>query len=138
MLKLPDRALSIRQPWATLVVQGLKTVEIRRWDTRFRGPVLIHASGIRDKRPEAWLQLPEQLKKDAEVIGGIIGCVELIGVRAYHDAEAFVKEQGLHLNDPSWYRPPVLYGFAFVGARRLPFRPCAGQVRFFTVREEHR
>ena len=34
-------ALSIKQPWAALVVQGLKTIEIRRWPTARRGQILI-------------------------------------------------------------------------------------------------
>jgi hypothetical protein len=37
------RTLSIRQPWAWLIVNGHKPVENRDWATSFRGPVLIHA-----------------------------------------------------------------------------------------------
>lgn len=37
-------ALSIRQPWATLVAAGLKTVECRTWKTKYRGPFLVCAS----------------------------------------------------------------------------------------------
>lgn len=134
MRNLPEKALSIRQPWATLLVHGIKTVEIRRWDTQFRGPVLIHASGIVDKRPEGWSRLPQRLREEAELAGGIIGFADLIGVREYHDEEKFAAEQSLHLNEPSWFRPPVMYGFVFVGTRRLPFQRCIGQVRFFNVR----
>lgn len=36
--------LSVRQPWAWLLVQGLKTVENRSWPTKHRGDLLIHAS----------------------------------------------------------------------------------------------
>jgi ASCH domain len=38
------RILSIRQPWASLIVNGIKDVENRTWPTRYRGPVLVHAS----------------------------------------------------------------------------------------------
>ena len=38
------RIVSIKQPWATLIARGLKDVENRTWATRYRGPVLIHAS----------------------------------------------------------------------------------------------
>ena len=38
------KALSIRQPWAWLIVNGHKDIENRSWPTRFRGPVLIHAA----------------------------------------------------------------------------------------------
>lgn len=38
------KALSIRQPWAWLIVNGFKDIENRSWHTKYRGPVLIHAS----------------------------------------------------------------------------------------------
>ena len=41
------RALSIRQPWASLVARGLKTVEVRSWSTPYRGPLLICAAARR-------------------------------------------------------------------------------------------
>lgn len=37
-------AISLLQPWASLVTMGVKTVETRSWSTRHRGPILIHAS----------------------------------------------------------------------------------------------
>ena len=37
------RALSIRQPWAWLVVNGYKDIENRTWSTEFRGRVYVHA-----------------------------------------------------------------------------------------------
>lgn len=36
--------LSIRQPWASLIINGYKSYEFRSWKTKFRGRVLIHAS----------------------------------------------------------------------------------------------
>ena len=36
-------ALSIRQPWAWLIVNGYKDIENRDWPTVFRGRMLIHA-----------------------------------------------------------------------------------------------
>lgn len=45
----PLRALSVRQPWAGLLVYGLKTIETRTWATMFRGVFLIHASGQVDR-----------------------------------------------------------------------------------------
>ena len=35
--------LTLTQPYATLVVLGLKTIETRSWATKHRGPLLIHA-----------------------------------------------------------------------------------------------
>lgn len=38
------RALSIRQPGANRIADGVKTIEVRTWATRYRGPVLIVSS----------------------------------------------------------------------------------------------
>jgi hypothetical protein len=38
------KIISIRQPWAPLIVSGIKDVENRTWRTNYRVLVLIHAS----------------------------------------------------------------------------------------------
>lgn len=38
------RVLSIRQPWASLIIEGLKTIEVRRRPTNIRERVAIYAS----------------------------------------------------------------------------------------------
>lgn len=38
------KVLSLLQPWASLVVLGHKEIETRSWNTKYRGPLLIHAS----------------------------------------------------------------------------------------------
>ena len=38
------RAISLWQPWASLLVLGTKTMETRNWSTNYRGPLLIHAA----------------------------------------------------------------------------------------------
>lgn len=43
------KALSIRQPWASLVVHGCKRIETRSWQTLYRGPLAIHAAGRRSR-----------------------------------------------------------------------------------------
>ena len=43
-MSLPNVALSLRQPWAWLVVHGGKTLENRKWRTHRRGPFIVHAS----------------------------------------------------------------------------------------------
>lgn len=35
------KAISLHQPWASLIAQGKKTIETRRWPTSFRGDLLI-------------------------------------------------------------------------------------------------
>lgn len=37
------KALTVRQPWASLIAAGVKTIETRSWSTRYRGPLAIHA-----------------------------------------------------------------------------------------------
>lgn len=43
-IALPAKALSLTQPWATLVAVGAKRFETRSWKTPFRGPLVIHAA----------------------------------------------------------------------------------------------
>jgi hypothetical protein len=38
------KAISLTQPWATLVAIGAKRIETRSWPTRYRGPIAIHAA----------------------------------------------------------------------------------------------
>ena len=128
-------ALSLKQPWAALLVHGRKSIEVRRWATARRGLVLIHAARVPDARPEAWARVPPELREAAKLTGGIIGAADLTGIKAYRSAEAFVADRARHLNDPSWFQPPRLYGFLFTQPRVLPFRPYKGNVRFFTVED---
>ena len=38
------KCLSLKQPYAELLVAGKKTIEVRTWNTKFRGQFLVHAS----------------------------------------------------------------------------------------------
>jgi len=38
------KALTLTQPWASLVAIGVKRIETRSWSTSYRGPLLIHAA----------------------------------------------------------------------------------------------
>lgn len=44
------KAISIKQPWASLISYGIKDRENRTWYTNFRGKLLIHASASPDNR----------------------------------------------------------------------------------------
>ena len=37
------KVLTIKQPWASLIVDGYKKYEFRSWKTKYRGKFLIHA-----------------------------------------------------------------------------------------------
>lgn len=43
------KVISIQQPWATLIMIGAKRIETRSWATKYRGPILIHASATMPK-----------------------------------------------------------------------------------------
>lgn len=38
------RAITLHQPWASLVATGAKSIETRSWSTKHRGPIAIHAA----------------------------------------------------------------------------------------------
>lgn len=76
------RLISLHQPWASLVVAGLKKYETRSWKTSWRGPLLIHATLNRMPLPsEPMLRrvlCPRPLGAyEALPRGAIIGMVEL-------------------------------------------------------------
>lgn len=118
------KALSIRQPWAWLIVNGLKNVENRSRTTNIRGPVLIHASaGMTRAEYEAcqlyifgWcdFRLPafEQLER-----GGIVGQATILDCVKKHPSE--------------WFCGP--FGWVVAEAKPLPFKPCKGSLNFFNV-----
>ncbi len=126
-------ALSLKQPWAELVVSGKKTIEVRSWATKIRGPVLVHAARIADPRPEAWKWITDDMRPLTELTGGVIGQVELADCIAYPDQTKFAADRNRHLNDPAWFQERGLFGFIFNNAVRRPFHSWTGNVRFFTV-----
>jgi len=80
--------LSVRQPWADLLVRGIKDVENRTWDTKYRGRLFIHASTRFDA--EGFTLLAEYMEeftgvravdalrsKSEYTLGAIIGSVLL-------------------------------------------------------------
>lgn len=70
------RALSIRQPWAELILSGRKTIETRTWRTSHRGVIAVHAGWIVEEGMCAHYGL------DAAALarGGLIGTVEVSDV----------------------------------------------------------
>ena len=131
----PLVAISVKQPWAALLVAGIKTIEIRSWATRRRGRVLIHAGKVDDEREIGWSRIDTpELKELASLRGGIVGEGELIACKGYGTPRAFELDAGLHLNDPAWFKPK-LCGFVFRNLKIVPYRACPGQTLFFRVDE---
>lgn len=85
------KVLTIKQPWATLIMQGNKRFEFRSWKTNFRGEFLIHAGKGIDK--EAMERLKKYLPEEIPT-GKILGKVTLTDCIAMNDdlAEMLDKE----------------------------------------------
>jgi len=74
------RALTICQPWAWAVMEGIKRYENRVWDTRYRGPLVIHAGKSRK-----WLcgvdslhHMGFELDERELTFGAIVGVDDLV------------------------------------------------------------
>jgi len=135
-------ALSLRQPWAWLVVHGGKDVENRRWSTRFRGEFLVHAAkgmtadeydgavsfvaGVRGfgwDEAAAFLPTPKAL-----VRGGIIGRARLVDVIPPCCPGEFVVAD-CACGHP-WHMGQQ-FGFVLADVVELPFEPLTGKLGFF-------
>jgi hypothetical protein len=129
------KALSIRQPWAWLILHGGKDIENRTWRTNYRGPVMIHAGKTMTKadyeaacifcnsmglpisdNPDDWTFFPtfEELKKQC---GGIVGSVEIVDCVSFSVSPWFTGD----------------FGFVLKNAEPLPFMPRKGALSFFEV-----
>lgn len=119
-------ALSVRQPWAWLIVNRYKPIENRTWPTKHTGRIYIHASKTMTKGDyEACrifvagisnVSLPDfdHLKS---FCGGIVGEADLVGC---------VTE-----SSSDWFVGP--YGHVLVSAKPLRFYPCKGTTGYFRL-----
>ena len=110
------KALSVRTPWAWLIVAGYKDVENRTWTTDYRGPLLIHAGYTQSPEGYAFAErqgiaVPEDLPR-----GGIIGIAELTEVT--------------DRSDSPWYAPGH-YAWHMASPKPLPLTPCRGRLGLF-------
>ena len=67
------KVLTVRQPWASLIVSGMKSIENRNWTTSFRGRLLIHAGKTIEQTE--WNEM-----FDALPTGAILGSVDVVDV----------------------------------------------------------
>lgn len=133
------KALSIRQPWASLILKAKKDIENREWPTNVRGRILIHAAKgmTRAEHEDAIAFAVDAIRSDprndgatrkvtlrelgfdfdALERGGIVGSVEIVDCVQHSDSPWFVGRYGFVLRDP----------------RPLPFTPWKGQLGFFEV-----
>ena len=103
------KVLSLKQPYAELILLGKKKIELRKWNTKFRGEFLIHSSKNPDKSSM------EKYGFNNLPCGFILGKVELVGVKKYHDKNEHLSDKGKHLADSGWGN----YGFILNNPVRL-------------------
>lgn len=80
------RALTIHQPWATLIAQGRKTLECRGHRTAYRGPLAIHAGlTVRTEAAEAVALCEQQgeLPRWQYPRGALIAVAQLVDCRPW-------------------------------------------------------
>ena len=113
-------ALAIRQPYAWLVVNGIKDIENRSRRTHYRGQILIHASlnddlllgdSLAALSTRAGGDFPDSFKT-----GGIVGVAAIIACERRHGSD---------------WKDPSSWGWVLANAKPLPFRPCKGALGFF-------
>lgn len=139
---IPTKALSIRQPWAWLIVNGYKDIENRSWLKRFPPRILVHAGqsvdleahsallrGFHPAKAKATLPAGAQAAYAAYCVqtdrglqprhlGGFVGMVDITGVQGDHDSPWFVGD----------------YGYILANGIPLPFLPWRGVLGFFDAR----
>jgi hypothetical protein len=123
------KALSIRQPWADLIIEGKKTLELRSWRTHYRGPLAIHASQtVDDAACRAHGVDPRSLST-----GVIIGVIDLVDIIAL-DETSYLERQAEHLGDAP-FEPP-LFGWALANPQPLAHPvPLPGRMGLFNIPE---
>jgi ASCH domain len=129
------KALAIRQPYAALVVAGIKDVENRSWRTRYRGPLLIHASLGRSRLTLAHVEsiygvsITPELEQLCTLLGGIVGVVNIV--------DCVTASASVWFDGPINTKNKPNYGFVFRDAERLPFHPLPGRLGLFMPEVDH-
>ncbi|MGI0061620.1 MAG: ASCH domain-containing protein [Nitrosotalea sp.] len=123
------KCLSVSQPYADLIISGKKTIELRTWNTKFRGEFLIHAPiKIKDS---ACKKLG--IDKSNLRTGVIIGKAEIYDVKSYESIKELKNDYNKHFATEEFLRHK--YGFLLrkPQALRVPI-PYKGSLGFFEVK----
>ena len=122
------KCLSISQPFADLIISGKKNIELRNWNTNFRGEFLIHAP-IKIRTKDC-----KRLKINKKLItGAIVGKATLYDVKKYNSSKEIKMDQKFHYASKDFHNKK----FGFVLKNAKPFRipiPWKGQLGFFEVK----
>lgn len=121
------KCISISQPFADLVISGKKNIELRNWNTNFRGEFLIHAP-LKVKIDDA-----KRLKIGKKfVTGAIVGKAQLYDVKKYNSTKEIKSDKKFHYSTKKFQTKT--FGFLLNNAKplRVPI-PWKGQLGFFDV-----
>ena len=121
------KCLSVSQPFADLIISGKKIIELRNWNTKFRGEFLVHAP-IKIRKEDC-----KRLKINKKLItGAIIGKAELYEVKKYGSIKEIKADQKFHLASKKFH--DRTFGLMLKNAKlfRIPI-PWKGQLGFFEV-----
>ena len=107
-------AISIQQPWASLIIAGKKPVENRNWSTSFRGPLLIHAGKKWDGDGAKFIienhpELRSFAYPSNHHMGALIGQATMTGCVKNHDSEWFFGPYGFVFINPREFHKPIPY-----------------------------
>jgi hypothetical protein len=119
------KVLSLKQPFAELIVSGKKKIELRNWNTTFRGEFLIHASLQPDK------SAMERFGFSEVPLGKIVGKAILVDVKKYSNESEHNADRNKHLADTSWGK----FGFVLENAQRINPISAKGKLGFWNFDE---
>ena len=90
------KAISLLQPWASLLVMGVKTMETRNWGTKYRGEILIHASQgkageIFSKENYFKKYIPDFKKLPFGAIIGVATIIDVVKIESLHMADELLN-----------------------------------------------
>ncbi len=121
------KCISVSQPFANLIISGKKNIELRTWNTNFRGEILIHAP-LKVRTADA-----KRLKTSQKfVTGAIIGKAQIYDVKKYDSIKEIRLDEQFHFSTKKFQAKT--FGFLLKDAKplRIPI-PCKGQLGIFDV-----
>ena len=122
-----ELAVSIRQPWAELILQGRKTIELRTWDTDHRGLLWLHTGKAADHGLDQSFGVSDPPR------GAFVGRVTLVEISPI-DPQRWERWRGQHL-DSGRYQPGLLAWHLSSAERLRQPVPAPGKLRLFEVDE---
>ena len=121
------KCLSVSQPFANLIISEKKTIELRNWNTNFRGEFLIN-SPLKIK-----IENSKKLKiKKKFIIGAIIGKSQLYNVKQYNSIKEIKSDQKFHFTSKKFQNETFGFMLKNTKSLRIPI-PWKGQLGFFDV-----